>query len=533
MKGEFTSAISTLSNEKGVSPEVVLEALESALVSAYKRNFEDTELNVVARIDPGTGEPRVFIEKTVVDDPTEQGEIGLEQARAIRAAVEIGDTVLEDVTPRSFGRIAAQTAKQHIVQKLREAERRRVYDEFEARKEEILHGLVQRIEARTVIMELGKTEAIMPPSEQVPTERYFPGQRLRVYLVEVHESHKGPQLLVSRTHKGMIRRLFEQEVPEIFNGTVEIKAIAREPGARSKVAVAAVQEGIDPVGSCVGMRGVRIQNIVNELSGEKIDVIPWDADPAVFVASALSPAQVQHVDISEEEKTATVIVPERQLSLAIGREGQNARLAARLTGWRIDIKSDVAVARAQLEEWAAGDEAGAGDADAGAEPQMVDTVAEQITEDTAPSLDREIALAEGSSEAAAADATSVAAIGDAEPVPAESASIGAVVEMEPPAAKRSRSRKADAAAPASDDGASAATAEAAPAKRSRAKKAAAIDEDGAGAPAAEAAPAKRSRAKKSDVAVEAAEAVAPAKRSRGKKSAAEAEVAEVEEKATA
>ena len=384
MKGEFTAAISTLSTEKGVSPEVVLEALESALVSAYKRNFEDTELNIVARIDPGTGEPRVFVEKTVVEEPGDPGEIGIEKARAIRPNVEVGETVLEDVTPRSFGRIAAQTAKQHIVQKLREAERKRVYDEFEARKEEILHGLVQRIDQRTVIMELGKTEAVMPPSEQVPTERYFPGQRLRVYLVEVHESHKGPQLLVSRTHKGMIRRLFEQEVPEIFNGTVEIKAIAREPGARSKVAVAAVQEGIDPVGSCVGMRGVRIQNIVNELSGEKIDVIPWDPDPAVFVASALSPAQVQRVDISEEDKTATVIVPERQLSLAIGREGQNARLAARLTGWRIDIKSDAAVARAELEAWAAGGEAAESRDGASIEEPVVDTVAEQIADDSAP-----------------------------------------------------------------------------------------------------------------------------------------------------
>ncbi|MEA2640131.1 MAG: transcription termination/antitermination protein NusA, partial [Chloroflexota bacterium] len=219
---------------------------------------------------------------------------------------------------------------------------------------ELIHGLVQRIEAGTVIMELGKTEAVMPRSEQVPSERYFSGQRLRVYLVEVHDTHKGPQLLVSRAHKMMIKRLFEQEVPEIFNGTVEIKAIAREPGARSKVAVAANQEGIDPVGSCVGMRGVRIQNIVNELNGEKIDVIPWDAEPATFVASALSPAQVQRVEINEDERTAVVVVPERQLSLAIGREGQNARLAARLTGWRIDIKSDAAIARAELEAWAAG-----------------------------------------------------------------------------------------------------------------------------------------------------------------------------------
>ncbi|HZT06605.1 MAG TPA: transcription termination factor NusA [Chloroflexota bacterium] len=359
MKGEFLTAINMLSNEKGVSPDIVVEALESALVSAYKRNFSDANMNVVARIDPDTGEPRVLAERTVVLDPTDANEISVERARRIEPEAKVGDTVWEDVTPRSFGRIAAQTAKQHIVQKLREAERKRVYDEFSERVGEIIHGVVQRIEQRTVVLELGKTEAIMPPSEQVPTERYFSGQRLRVYLVEVHETHKGPQLLVSRAHKMMIKRLFEQEIPEIFNGTVEIKAIAREPGARSKVAVHAHQEGIDPVGSCVGLRGVRIQNIVNELGGEKIDVIPWDPDPATFVASALSPAQVQRVDVDEQEKTATVVVPERQLSLAIGREGQNARLAARLTGWRIDIKSDAALARAELEAWAAGGTLGA------------------------------------------------------------------------------------------------------------------------------------------------------------------------------
>src|SRR5215211_3166576 len=215
-----------------------------------------------------------------------------------------------------------------------------VFNEFAERKDEIVHGVIQRIEAGTAIIELGRAEAIMPRAEQVPTERYYPGQRIRVYVAEVHDTHRGPQIVVSRAHKLMLRRLFEQEVPEIFNGTVEIKAIAREAGARAKVAVSARQEGIDPVGSCVGMRGVRIQNIVNELSGEKIDVVQWDADPAVFVANALSPAQVVNVQISEEDNTARVVVPERQLSLAIGKEGQNARLAAKLTGWRIDIRSD-------------------------------------------------------------------------------------------------------------------------------------------------------------------------------------------------
>jgi N utilization substance protein A len=268
----------------------------------------------------------------------------LAEARELDANATVGSPITIDVTPPAdqLGRIAAQTAKQVMLQKVREAERRRVYDQFSERQGEIVHGLVQRIEQGTAIVELDKTEAILPRSEQIPTERYYPGQRVRVVIVEVHDTHKGPQVLVSRAHRLMLRRLFEQEVPEIFNGTVEIKAIAREAGARAKVAVAARQEGIDPVGSCVGMRGVRIQNIVNELSGEKIDVVPWDAEPAKFVANALSPAQVVSVEILEDENTARVVVPERQLSLAIGKEGQNARLAAKLTGWRIDIRSDAA-----------------------------------------------------------------------------------------------------------------------------------------------------------------------------------------------
>ncbi len=408
MSGEFLAAINVLSSEKGVAPEVVLDALESALVSAYKRNFGETNLNVSAKIDPATGEARVYAERCVAEEPADQGEISLEAARLVREDAQIGEIVVEDVTPRSFGRIAAQTAKQHITQKLREAERKRVYDEFSERVGEILHGLVQRIEQKTVILELGKTEAVMPPSEQVPTERYFPGQRLRVYLVDVHETHKGPQLLVSRAHKLMIRRLFEQEVPEIFNGIVEIKAIAREPGARSKVAVAAQQEGIDPVGSCVGIRGVRIQNIVTELNGEKVDVIPWDADPALFVAAALSPAQVQRVDISEDEKTATVIVPERQLSLAIGREGQNARLAARLTGWRIDIKSDTAVARAELENWAAGGILGGGEPPAAVTEPVADDQVDGTGEPAQPGAETDAATSDAAThEAMAADEAAV------------------------------------------------------------------------------------------------------------------------------
>ena len=351
MKSEFMTAISMLSSEKNMPKEVVIEAIEAALVSAYRRNFPTAPQCVVAVIDQETGAPQVFLEQKVVAELGEDpDEITFDDAREIDPTISVGEVLRTDVTPPQFGRIAAQTAKQVVLQKLREAERRRVFDQFTERQGEIVHGLVQRVEQGTAIIELDKTEAVMPRSEQIPTERCYPGQRLRVVIVDVHDSHKGPQVLVSRAHRLMLRRLFEQEVPEIFSGTVEIKAIAREAGARAKVAVAARQEGIDPVGSCVGMRGVRIQNVVNELSGEKIDVVEWNADPAIFVANALSPAQVVSVTISEDENTARVIVPERQLSLAIGKEGQNARLAAKLTGWRIDIRSDAASVEPTAED---------------------------------------------------------------------------------------------------------------------------------------------------------------------------------------
>ncbi len=349
MKSEFMTAISMLSSEKSVPKEVVIEAIEAALVSAYRRHFPNAPQHVTARIDPETGAARLFATRTVVEGPTDDpNEISLAEARQYNPQVQVGETLTLDVTPppQQLGRIAAQTAKQVVLQKLREAERRRVVDQFSERVGEIMHGMVQRIEQGNVIIELDKAEAIMPRSEQIPTERYYPGQRLRVVVVEVHDTHKGPQIIASRAHRLMLRRLLEQEVPEIFNGTVEIKAIAREAGARAKVAVVARQEGVDPIGSCVGLRGVRIQNVVNELSGEKIDIVQWDPDPALFVANALSPAQVLSVEILPEENTARVIVPERQLSLAIGKEGQNARLAAKLTGWRIDIRSDTMPAEA-------------------------------------------------------------------------------------------------------------------------------------------------------------------------------------------
>ncbi|MCL5025300.1 MAG: transcription termination factor NusA, partial [Chloroflexi bacterium] len=325
----------------GVSRAVVLSAVEAALASAYKRNFgTSANQNVVVKLNPQTGEVKVFLQKTVVDRvEDDQIEISLAEARKIKPDSELGGTVEVETTPQNFGRIAAQTAKQVVLQRLREAERDMVYNEFAEREGDLINSVVRRVDSKGVVFDLGKAEAIMTVNEQVPTERYRPGQRIKVYVVEVHKSTKGPQIMVSRTHRNLLKRLFELEVPEIFNGAVEIKAIAREPGSRSKVAVAARQERVDPVGSCVGPRGVRIQNVVNELGGEKIDVVQWSGDPAVFVANALNPAQVLSVEVDEANKTATVIVPERQLSLAIGKEGQNARLAARLTGWRIDIKA--------------------------------------------------------------------------------------------------------------------------------------------------------------------------------------------------
>ncbi len=339
MRTEFMAAVTQLCNEKGISREVVLSAIESALISAYKRNF-GTSQNVTARIDPTTGEAHIYAQRKVVAEVADPRlEMSLDEARAVKPDAQVDDVIDVEMTPQDFGRIAAQAAKQIVTQKLRDAEREVIFAEYTEREDDIVTGTVQRTDAKGVIMELGRVEGIMPPAEQIPSESYHIGQRLKVYVVEVQKTSKGPQVTVSRTHRNLVRRLFELEVPEIHNGTVEIKSIAREPGSRTKVAVSARQEGIDPVGSCVGQRGVRIQNILNELGGEKIDVIQWSPDPVRFVANALSPAQVQKVEIYEDDRTAVVIVDDRQLSLAIGKEGQNARLAAKLTGWRIDIKS--------------------------------------------------------------------------------------------------------------------------------------------------------------------------------------------------
>jgi N utilization substance protein A len=290
-------------------------------------------------LDTETGEFHVYAEKTVVIEVKDEAtEISLKDVENYPDKPGLHEVIEVEVTPPNFGRIAAQTAKQTILQRIQEAERDLVYEEFANREGEVLNGTIERVEPRGMIVNLGKAEAVLPPQEQVPRERYRIGQRLKVYLVKVDRGMRTPQLIVSRAHRGLVRRLFEVEVPEIFNGTVELKAIAREPGSRTKVAVSSRQEGIDPVGACVGMRGVRIQNVVNELNGEKIDVVQWDEGPAQFVANSLSPAQVLSVDVHEGERRAIVTVPDAQLSLAIGKEGQNARLAAKLTGWRVDIK---------------------------------------------------------------------------------------------------------------------------------------------------------------------------------------------------
>lgn len=349
MKNEFLIAITQLSAEKNLPREVVFEAVEAALASAYKKDSQSAS-NVAVKIDPTTGAVRVFNQKLVVEEVTDpKAELSLDEAHVLQPTAALGDTVDIEMVVQTSGRIAAQTAKQVVLQKLREAEREVVFEEYVDKEGDIISGVVQRVEPKQVIVDLGKTEALLPISEQVRTEHYHSGQRLKVFLLEVSKAPRGPQVIVSRTHKNLIRRLFELEVPEIFRGSVELKSIAREPGYRSKVAVAARQDGVDPVGACVGLRGIRIQNIVNELNGERIDVVQWDADPSRFVANALSPAQVVSVAIVDGDNTASVIVPDRQLSLAIGKEGQNARLAAKLTGWRIDIKSASAAEQVRSE----------------------------------------------------------------------------------------------------------------------------------------------------------------------------------------
>lgn len=338
---ELIMAIEELEKERGINKEYLLESLEAALVTAYKRNFDSAE-NVKVTMDAESGDIKVFSLKEVVESvEDDMTQISLEDAKKQDKKINLGDTMQIEIIPRDFGRIAAQTAKQVIVQKIREAERDMVYTEYSDRKGEIVSGLVQKSEGGTVVLDLGKLEGIMLVKDQIPTESYRVNDKIRAYVVSVEKGIKGaPQVLVSRSHPDFVRKLFEFEIPEIYEGLIEIKSVSRDAGSRSKVAVYSTNENIDPVGSCVGQKGIRIQNIINELKGEKIDVIEWDEDPAVFISAALLPAQVMAVDIKEEEKFAQVIVPDDQLSLAIGKSGQNARLAAKLTNWKIDIKSE-------------------------------------------------------------------------------------------------------------------------------------------------------------------------------------------------
>ena len=346
----FLEALKELGREKGIAPEILFDAIEAALISAYKRNFGSAQ-NVRVTLNRDTGSYHVYAIKTVVEEvENDVTEISLSQARAIRPEYEVDDVIEIEVTPANFGRIAAQTAKQVVVQRVREAERGIIYEEFMSRESDIITGLVQRVENRNVFIDLGKTEAVLTPAEQIPTETYNHGDRIKAYIVEVKKTNKGPQVVVSRTHPGLLKRLFELEVPEIQDGTVEIKSVARESGMRSKIAVYSKDENVDPVGSCVGQKGMRVQAIVDELGSEKIDIVKWNEDSAKYIANALSPAKVVSVAVNEEEKISRVVVPDYQLSLAIGKEGQNARLAAKLTGWKIDIKSESQAAEEVLDE---------------------------------------------------------------------------------------------------------------------------------------------------------------------------------------
>ena len=353
MNAEFIEALNALEKERGIKKSVLLSAFEAALIVAYKRNYNSTA-NVRAEVDGDTGDYHIYASKTVVEKvETPAMEISLERAKKINPLYELGDVLEEEAFTKDFGRIAAQTAKQVMVQRIREAERGNIYDEYIEKENEILTAIVQRVEKGNAYVELGKTDGILTEKEMIPGEQYEMNERIKVYVLEVRKENKGPQVVVSRTHPGLVKRLFELEVPEIMSGTVQIKSIAREAGFRTKVSVFSTDPQVDAVGACVGPRGARVERIVNELHNEKIDIIEYDSDSAIYIAKALSPAKVLMVYVNEDEKAARVVVPDSQLSLAIGKEGQNARLAAKLTGWKIDIKSqsqaDAAVDAATAE----------------------------------------------------------------------------------------------------------------------------------------------------------------------------------------
>ena len=486
MSRDFVGALLQLNAEKQVSREQLISAVEDGIQSAYRRVAGDEDIHV--RIDAETGRIRVYRARLVVEQiEDELTQITIEDAKAFDAGAKPGDLVeTEQLDGDIFGRIGAQTAKQIVLQRIREVERDQVFDQFASREGELITGTVNRVEPRAIILDVGKNvEAILATTEQSSLEHYRIGQNVKAFVLEVRRSVRGPQIFVSRTHKGFLRRLFELEVPEIHNGTVEIKAIAREAGSRSKVAVSSRQDGLDPVGATVGQRGARVQAVVAELAGEKIDVIPWSDDAGVFVANALSPAQVLSVDIDEEHRIASVTVPERMLSLAIGREGQNARLAARLTGWRIDIRSDVSVAEARAADDAASDaEAVAPAGESTDELPVGETVAattdapaDDATE-AAPAKPKRVTK-KAAAEAAAAEAPATDAAADAPTTD----------EATAPAAKAKRVTKKAAAEAAAADAANGTgdgvTAEAAPAKPKRTTKKAAVADAASTEPATE------------------------------------------------
>lgn len=347
---EFIDAVEQLEKEKGIPKELLFEAVEAALVSAYRKNYSSLQ-NVRVDLDRESGKIRVLSQRRVVEAVENSvEEISLRDALKINPGYSLDDMAEIEVTPKDFGRIAAQAAKQVVIQKIREAERDKIYEEFSNRESEVVTGIVQNTEQGNVFIDIGKTEAILPPSEQLDGDSYESQARMKVYVLEVKNSTKGPQVFVSRTHPGLIKRLFESEVPEIFDGTVEVKAVSREAGQRSKIAVWSDNPDVDPVGSCVGPKGMRVQAIVNELHGEKIDIVRWNPDPNIFVSNALSPAKVTSVSVDLEQRVANIVVPDSQLSLAIGKEGQNARLAAKLTSWKIDIKSESQCEEGEADE---------------------------------------------------------------------------------------------------------------------------------------------------------------------------------------
>lgn len=338
---EIMDALAQIEKEKGIDQEVLMETIEKAIVDAYKKD-KDSDVNMQVQMDRKTGEFSAFIEREVVEDVINPAtEISLEEAKMHDPRYEVGDVVRVEVQPKNFGRISAQNARNVIVQKIKEEERKSIFNHFQCKEKDVVTGVVQRYVGRNVCISLDdKTDAILTENEQIPGETFRPTDRVKLYIIEVKESNKGPKILVSRTHPELVKRLFEKEVTEVADGTVEIKAISREAGSRSKIAVWSNDENVDPVGACVGLNGARVNAIVNDLRGEKIDIITWDSNPAIFIKNALSPSSVVSVTVDVDEKSAKVIVPDNQLSLAIGKEGQNARLAARLTGYKIDIKSE-------------------------------------------------------------------------------------------------------------------------------------------------------------------------------------------------